>query len=217
MKITYRISCMLAGFIALSAVGQQSNEQGTPSQTLPPGLQKRDELPPGLEKRDELPPGLAKRTNQVTGGISAGGTNTLGATANRFGAGTTNSLGVSAAGTTTNRLTPTGRESGSLTNQTTARAQAGAAGQLRIQAVTTTDQPIVTEIQRVLTTETVLTPVLPLMTIQVNGGVVVLEGDVQCGAEKVLVQNIIQQRVPRVVRIDNRLRLPAGAFTPAIR
>jgi hypothetical protein len=33
-----------------------------PSQSLPPGLRKREVLPPGLEKRDELPPGLQDRS-----------------------------------------------------------------------------------------------------------------------------------------------------------
>lgn len=31
--------------------------------SLPPGLEKKDQLPPGLEKRNELPPGLSKGTN----------------------------------------------------------------------------------------------------------------------------------------------------------
>lgn len=105
-------------------------------------------------------------------------------------------------------LPQTGQASGTMTNLNVNQT-------VKIQAVTAADRPIATQIQQVLTTEPVLAQTLPMVNIQVNGGVVLLNGDVQCGAESVLMQNLIQQKLPNVIRIENRLRLPGGAFAPA--
>ena len=108
-------------------------------------------------------------------------------------------------------LPATGLASGTATNQL--GVQNGNT-QLHIQAMTATDQPIATQVQQVLVAEPVLAQTLPGLNIQVNGGVVILNGDVQCGAESVLVQNLIYQKLPRTVRIENRMRL-SGAMAPA--
>lgn len=138
----------------------------------------------------------------TTSGITVGGTVTGGTV-------TGGTLTTGAGEQTQTQLPQTGQTSGFVTNQINTP-------QLKIQTFTSADQPVATQIQQVLTTEPVLSQTLPMVNIQVNGGMVILDGSVQCGAEAVLMQNLIQQRLPSTIRIDNRLRLPGGAFAPAV-
>lgn len=200
--------------ITTLAYSQQSPGQGasapnqTPAQSMPPGLQNRDQLPPGLQNRDQLPPGLDKRTNDNANAQM----NQNYGTQNNFGA-TSNGVG--------NQLSQTGRESGT-TNQSGAsqgqfgaNTQINASVQLQVNAVTATDRPIATQVQQVLLAEPVLAQTFPMLRLSVNNGVIILDGDVQCGAERVLIETLCRDRLPRTVRIENRLRPPGGAFAPA--
>ena len=150
---------------------------------------------PGVSSQTTVQPNTSTTTSQQT----QGGTTTSGALAVPGGQVQTQ-----------NQLPQTGQATGFNTNTTQTT-------QLRIQAFTPADQPVATQIQQTLTAQPVLAQTLPMVNIQVNGGVVILDGNVQCGAEGVLMQNLIQQQLPNTIRIDNRLRLSGGAPLPRIR
>jgi hypothetical protein len=202
-------------------------------ENLPPGLEKRDELPPGLQKRDELPPGLAKRTNSfdsantnAVGGtgtnentttgsgaqINTTPTNAAGGTGTNFGTSTgggTNTTRFNRFGTNQpqSRLPNAGGTSGSTTATTTGGATAAGSANVNITVVNQTDQPIATEVRRVIVAEPALVNVLPAITIQIQqGGVVNLNGNVGCAAESALVATLIRHQVPRA-RIVNSIRV----------
>ncbi len=202
--------------ITTLAYSQQSPGQGasapnqTPAQSMPPGLQNRDQLPPGLQNRDQLPPGLANRTNDNPNARinnNNGSQNSFGSTSNNGG----------------NQLPATGRESGAATNQasgaspnqTGTRTEVNNSVQFHVNAVTAIDQPVANQVQQVLTAQPVLAQTLPLIQDQVNNGALILDGNVQCGAEGVLIETLCRERLPRTIRIENHLRPPGGAFAPA--
>jgi hypothetical protein len=78
---------------------------------------------------------------------------------------------------------------------------------VNITSVSATDQPIATEIRRVIIAEPALTSVLPQVQIRIESGVVTLSGNVGCPAEGALIQTLIRQQVPRVRVVS--------AFAPA--
>jgi hypothetical protein len=221
-EIMKRFICTSALALLMTTThGQQSGVQSTPAQSMPPGLENRQQLPPGLQNRDQLPPGLAGRSNAnasaAANGAAANGTaagGTMNSQSNLSATGTSNGVA--------GQLPQTGRESAGASNQssttsgqTGTRTDINGSVQFHVNAVTTTDQPIATQVQQVLIAEPVLAQTLPTVQIQVNNGAVILDGSVQCGAERVLIENLVQQRLPRTVRIENRLRPPGGAFAPA--
>jgi hypothetical protein len=202
---------VLAFSICLAAHAQTS--QGTTTTTTPNAQQRQ--LPPGIQQREMLPPELQRREMGI---IAA--TNSAAAPAARtnFFGGETNgvldndaddALITNKFGLRTNRF--------GTTNQFGYYGGTNGSANVRVnvRAVTVNDQPIATQIQQTLSQQPVLAQTLPAVNIEVNGGVVMLNGDVQCGAEGVLIQNLIQQQVRHIVRIDNRLRGPGGPFAPA--
>jgi hypothetical protein len=202
---------LITGGAWLLAVTLYAQQATTPNgqvqqrrQVLQPGSQQREVLQPGLRQRDQLAPGVITASNQPNPTASALRTNIFNiegvSTSSVTGLGENNPAGTNNFGSqATNRFS-----NGGFTNQS------GGATQIHIQVVTVSDQPIATQVQQVLSSETVLAQTLPLITININSGTVALNGNVQCGAEGVLIQNLIQQRVPNVRRIDNQLRISGG-------
>lgn len=150
---------------------------------------------PGVSSQTTVQPNTG--TSTTTSQQTQGGTTTSGALA-------------MPGGQVQTQLPQTGQATGFNTNTTQTT-------QLRIQTFTAADQPVAAQIQQALTSQPVLSQTLPMVNIQVNGGMVILDGNVQCGAEGVLMQNLIQQQLPNTIRIDNRLRLSGGAPLPRIR
>jgi hypothetical protein len=126
-----------------------------------------------------------------------------------------NSNGLAGQLPQTGRDPSTANQSQTAQGQATARAGVAGSVQLRVGAITASDQPIATQVQQVLTAEPVLVQTLPMLQIHVDNGALILDGSVQCGAERVLIETLCRDRLPRTVRIENRLRPPGGAFSPA--
>lgn len=205
----------LAGYSQTSG-GQGGTGQGTtqpnpanpPGQTLPPGLEKREQLPPGLQGREQLPPGLATRTNQTGRPPPRNGLPGTGALTNDFGAGT-NRLGNTnafASVTNQNNLQQTSRPGEtnrvfSVTNSTPI---------FQDQAFTPADARLLTQIRQAVVGQIRTVGVLSPVHFIVRDGVVTLVGVLPRDEERQRLVTIVQG-VPGVVRVIDQIQVGGGA------
>jgi hypothetical protein len=179
-----------------------------PSQTLPPGLNDREQQPPGLQNREQLPPELQKRLD-ATNNFSVNATNTFTAT-NEVGMNTNQMQG-------TNALTPTGAVSG--TNQMNSNIA------IRDHTVTDNDKSLLIAVRQSVQNQLgITTPAAMPVHFFINNGVVTLIGSVPTADESQRILLLVRQ-TPGVVQVVDRLQVgttsgvvqPRGNFLNATR